>query len=194
LEVEIVGRDDLYRFRLLPGYRTHNLGLGDRRTAWPRELWLSDDSMFVELVTTPARFGGEKYWFKCPRSSCARRCAVLYREPTTNARAFTCRHCTPFCYESQLVGRSDRRLNWIAARLTRLDLLPGGLIARPRGMHRRTFDEIANGVRPALHLWAASEPSLRMTTTFLERLESRVTRSIRAEPTASPVERISWRR
>lgn len=191
-ELEIVGRDEAYRIRLHRGYRTNPSGQGDSRFALPRELWMSEDSMFVELLPTDMPLGGVRWWFKCRR--CGRRCGVLYREPNTNARAFACRICTPFRYESQLLGRAELMLGRITRGLTRLDLGPGKRVARPKGMHHRTFDRIKAEVQPALRLWSRNDPELRHLSSSLTEIEAAVEREIgRPLPRRSVRAVLRWR-
>jgi len=64
-----------------------------------------NEKIFIE--TTPCRFGGERYWFICPRDLsgldfCGRRVAVLYL--TDNF--FGCRHCLNLTYQSRNYGRN----------------------------------------------------------------------------------------
>lgn len=55
----------------------------------------------VPIITTPCRFGGIRYWFKCPIYTrgvyCGRRARVLYK----GGDYFACRHCYNLAYSSQ---------------------------------------------------------------------------------------------
>lgn len=57
----------------------------------------------VELVATPCRFGGRRYWFVCPlitnSSPCRRRVGCLFLPP--GGRYFGCRHCYNLTYRCQ---------------------------------------------------------------------------------------------
>ncbi len=54
----------------------------------------------VQLVSTPCRFGGRRWWFICPLvregRPCQRRVGVLY----LGGKYFGCRHCYSLTYES----------------------------------------------------------------------------------------------
>ena len=68
----------------------------------------------VQLVATPCRFGGRRYWFICPLSkdgrACGRRVARLYIPP--GGRYFGCRHCYELTYRS--AQEHDGRLSALA--------------------------------------------------------------------------------
>jgi len=49
----------------------------------------------IALTRTPCHFGGERYWFECPK--CSKRVAVLYLRD----ELFLCRHCHKISYRSQ---------------------------------------------------------------------------------------------
>ncbi len=57
----------------------------------------------VELVTSPCRFGGRRYWFLCPLSrddkACLRRVGCLFLPP--GGRYFGCRTCYNLTYRCQ---------------------------------------------------------------------------------------------
>lgn len=63
----------------------------------------------VSLVTTPCRYGGKRFWFKCPLErdgkSCGLRVGVLY----LGGNYFGCRHCYNLTYKSRgLSGKFER--------------------------------------------------------------------------------------
>ncbi len=62
----------------------------------------------IPLVTTPCRYGGKRYWFKCPwyKNSvyCGRRVGVLYKD----GDYFACRHCYDLTYSSRKENRRYR--------------------------------------------------------------------------------------
>lgn len=72
------------------------------------DYWLGGTSVSdrVALTTTRPRFGGPRWWFRCP--GCGRRCGTLYRPP--RAMHFRCRRCHDLAYRSQRVGARWRRL------------------------------------------------------------------------------------
>lgn len=55
----------------------------------------------IPLVTTPCKFGGNRYWFICPMSKngnyCGKRVGVLYKD----GDYFACRHCYNITYASR---------------------------------------------------------------------------------------------
>ncbi|PIR62178.1 MAG: hypothetical protein COU65_04710 [Candidatus Pacebacteria bacterium CG10_big_fil_rev_8_21_14_0_10_42_12] len=53
----------------------------------------------IELTTTKTRFGGERYWFVCPK--CERRAGILYRMDNAQLR---CRLCVGKIYLAQKSG------------------------------------------------------------------------------------------
>lgn len=130
--------------------------------------------LFVQLVVSKPHFGGTRYWFRCPRLACGRRCAVLYREERTNARAFACRHCVRFRYETQVFGESDLILARIVKLLMRLHFDANSKVRRPKGMHRRTFREITKSLDVQVAQFQAACPLFRRFGRCLARLERKL--------------------
>lgn len=90
----------------------------------------------VQIDRTGCNYGGTRPWLRCPR--CHRRVAVLY----LRGGRFVCRHCGRLVYGSQAddaLGRTWRRQQKLEDRL-------GENWARPRGMHKRTYDRLLDGV------------------------------------------------
>lgn len=146
MEVELNGRERTAltaRLSVATDTGTAPWSVPRERGAVPPALWISEDSLFVRLVTTEQYFGGVRQWFRCPRAACGRRCAVLYRPHDSNARAFACRLCCAVRYTTQRIAegyRLERRADRILDRLLATD----GMIARPKGMHRSTFQRLLN--------------------------------------------------
>lgn len=97
-----------------------------------------DVSQTVLLCYTPMHYGGERPWFMCP--NCDRRCRKLY-----GGSQFYCRKCHGLSYQSQRARPEDHLLDRAQALRLRL----GGSAnmmeqfpARPRGMHRRTYERL----------------------------------------------------
>lgn len=58
----------------------------------------------ITLVTTPCRYGGQRYWFICPLTKngqyCGKRVGVLF----SIGKWFGCRHCGEIAYAKQMEG------------------------------------------------------------------------------------------
>jgi hypothetical protein len=122
---------------------------------------LLDPAISIELATSTPTFGGTRYWFLCPSGRCGRRCSVLYREQRTNVRAFRCRHCLRLRYESQVLGDADAIAHRLFGVLGRLALLPEGVVARPRHMHRTTFERLRRQLSSLVAAYRAADPLAR---------------------------------
>ena len=95
----------------------------------------------VSLEWTGCTFGGRRAWFLCPGKGCGRRVAILF-----GGSIFACRHCQELVYACQretadyrALRRSDKirdRLGWPAGIAN-----PEG--GKPKGMHWRTFERLA---------------------------------------------------
>lgn len=90
----------------------------------------------VNLLTTPCNYGGERYWFQCPR--CSKRVGVLYLN-----NQFSCRTCQSLtylvCNESNY-AKIRRREAKLSDRLQFEYSVP----VRPKGMHHKTFDRLTD--------------------------------------------------
>ena len=62
----------------------------------------------IGLTTTRPRFGGVRWWFRCPGAECGRRVGALYL-PTGGVH-FRCRVCHGLTYRKQQNGHRDRAL------------------------------------------------------------------------------------
>jgi hypothetical protein len=97
----------------------------------------------VTLETTGCNYGGVRHWFRCPAVGCGRRVALLY----LGGRYFACRHCYQLAYESQREAPHDRlsrRADKLRARLRWEPGILNGSGGKPKGMHWRTFERLAN--------------------------------------------------
>jgi len=60
----------------------------------------------IPLIFTPCRYGGKRWWFRCPwyknNVYCGRRVGTLYK----NGDYFACRHCYNLTYASRKVNRN----------------------------------------------------------------------------------------
>ena len=69
--------------------------------------------LVVPLTTTPAPFGGQRFWFSCPYSvgakPCERRAAKLYLPP--GEVTFGCRHCHDLAYQSSQEAHRTERMH-----------------------------------------------------------------------------------
>jgi hypothetical protein len=111
---------------------------GDQRSApWGEALL---------LTRTRCHYGGSRPWFRCPNTGCGRRCGVLYR---ARDRRFACRRCHGLAYRTQH-EQPDGRLLLKAERIwRRLGCDFGDEPQRPKGMHRRTFQRLADAAAAA---------------------------------------------
>ena len=94
----------------------------------------------VALVTTPQPFGGQRWWFVCPKTG--RRAGKLYLP--SGAVTFASRHAYRLAYSSQRAGPRDRALNR-AFRLRERLGSDGGIgeyVEKPKWMRWRTFDRL----------------------------------------------------
>lgn len=66
-----------------------------------------DYDYIVRLERTPARFGGERVWFACPR--CCKRVQKLYLPP--GGGRFACRRCHDLAYDTQHQSRTHRAMD-----------------------------------------------------------------------------------
>lgn len=74
-------------------YKTRRIGEGEWRPIKYR----------VQLVSTPCRYGGKRWWFICPYTRCQRRNSILYQHNDY----FACRKCARLWYDSQKYVRPD---------------------------------------------------------------------------------------
>jgi hypothetical protein len=109
-------------------YRVRNAGDPD---------W-QDRRIDVRLEPTGCNYGGARTWFLCP--NCGTRRAVLYL-----GFGPLCRDCRRLSYPSQRMQPLDRYLergHVIRERLGGPDGFGNLLPRRPKGMHRRTYNEL----------------------------------------------------
>ncbi len=90
----------------------------------------------VTIDTTPCHFGGERFWFLCPR--CSRRCAVLY--------PYACRTCRGLRYRVETEKPLHRSLTQAIRIRARLGQERGGIMPpfppKPKYMHWKTYDKL----------------------------------------------------
>jgi hypothetical protein len=103
----------------------------------------------VALQHQPRHYGGTEAYFRCP--SCDRRCSKLY----LLGSRFRCRHCTGLAYRSQSLEPEDRLARTHNRYRRKIDpaavhLHFGELPDRPKGMHRATYDRLAERALAAL--------------------------------------------
>ncbi|GAB6167484.1 hypothetical protein JCM19992_34840 [Thermostilla marina] len=104
---------------------------GDTPTITLQYRWRDSENVRIpiHLQTTPAQFGGKRWWFTCPLIvgglACNRRCAKLYLPP--GAKYFGCRKCHDLTYRScqeahreerlfATIGRTKDRPDWLKSR------------------------------------------------------------------------------
>ena len=94
----------------------------------------------VPFDWTPCNYGGQRIWFLCPH--CEHRVVVLYNV----GKRFLCRHCGNLTYTTQQENPPDRLLTKarkIAKRLGDDGTGAFSLPAKPKGMHWRTYQRLA---------------------------------------------------
>ena len=119
-------------------YRADSSGSGELKSVQQR----------VPIRLTACHLGGQRSWFVCSVHSngryCGRRAAILYGA----GELFACRRCYNLSYASQQQTALHRGLEQSRKIRMRLggsaDLL-GPFPARPKGMHRRTFQRLRAG-------------------------------------------------
>jgi hypothetical protein len=124
--------------RLLLSYRVRQHGGEWRNVEQP-----------TQIVWAACRFGGVRPYFVCPGIvngiTCGRRVSKLYGAGTY----FLCRHCYQLAYASQREDRHDRALRRANNIRKRLGGEPGtasAFPARPKGMHRDTYERLQSAV------------------------------------------------
>mgnify|MGYP006981144976 CR=1 FL=1 len=93
----------------------------------------------LSLIRTNCHFGGERFWFKCPR--CERKVVKLY----FHNRTFQCRCCCTLPYRSQNESASDRnirRVRSVRRLLGASDNILDAIDSKPKGMHWRRFESL----------------------------------------------------
>ena len=111
----------------------------------------------VKLDKTPCHYGGERSWFRCP--GCDTRVAVIYGQKLENGasvknRRFKCRRCHNLVYPSQRETWSDRMYRKAENLWNRMDGRSGG---KPKGMHWRTYNRLADEANHFRDLWLYGE-------------------------------------
>ena len=100
------------------------------------------ESYRVPLQTTPQRFGGVRWWFRCPRTG--RRCTKLFLP--LGGHQFWSRYAYRLGYASQredAAGRAQRQARKVSASLGDADHWMGGPPPKPKWMRWRTYERKA---------------------------------------------------
>jgi hypothetical protein len=114
----------------------------------------------VPVVTTPCNYGGSRPWFRCV---CGRRVGVLF----DGISAFVCRSCLRLGYACQQQAarwRPMRRAQSIRRRLGGDGSLLDDFPARPRYMHRSTYERLRR------RGMAAEQRAISMAVSHVHRL------------------------
>lgn len=126
------------RLRLL--YTSTDFWTGERRC---QDYWIS-------LEATPQPFGGQRWWFICPKRH--ERVATLYLP--AGAHTFASRKAYRLGYRSQRESSQDRALSRAFKLRHRLGD-DGGIgmgIIKPKGMHHATFERALARLEAAEHI------------------------------------------
>ena len=158
--------------RLLLSYRVRQHGGEWRNVEQP-----------TQIIWAACRFGGVRPYFVCPGIvngiTCGRRVSKLYGAGTY----FLCRHCYQLVYASQREDRHDRALRGANNIRKRLGGEPGiapAFPARPKSMHRDTYERLQSAVLNAEIL--AQEERLATVLARLQRRERRSERRTAGRP------------
>lgn len=95
----------------------------------------------IRLENIPQHLGGERVWFTCPNTRCARRCKTLY----LRGGYFICRQCQNLGYVSEQASKVDQPFHRISKIRDRLRWTPGylnGHETKPKGMHWATYNRL----------------------------------------------------
>jgi hypothetical protein len=112
------------------------------RLHWTSTNWWSGEKRQCEnriaLTTSSQPFGGRRWWFVCP---CTGQLAARLHLPS-GAYTFACRKAYWLAYRSQREAPRDRALSRAFALRRKLgdDGGIGDYVAKPKGMHWRTFE------------------------------------------------------
>ncbi len=92
----------------------------------------------IQVITTPANFGGHRFWFICPVTF--KKASVLYS--SSRYQKFVSRHAIGLLYESQ----SENYGNRLITKKEKIEKKLGGenCYKKPKGMHQRTYDKSLN--------------------------------------------------
>jgi hypothetical protein len=103
----------------------------------------------VTFAELPTRFGGRRLWFRCP--SCPRICRILF-----GSWRIACRRCHKLRYLTQAETRSSRAIRGMLKIVKRLDpeATYNALPPKPKGMHWRTYDRLADRYDTYDAIWA----------------------------------------
>ena len=100
----------------------------------------------VGTVTTPTNFGGRRRWFRCP--SCDRRAGVLY----FSSCGPQCRRCLHLIYPTsreRAFGKRCMKRDRLALALGAEPMQELWYLAKPKGMHWKTFEKKKRQLRAA---------------------------------------------
>lgn len=122
----------------------------------------------IALTTSSQPFGGRRWWFVCPRTG--RRATRLHLP--SGVHTFACRTAYRLAYRSQRETPRDRALSRAFALRQKLgdDGGIGDYVAKPKGMHSRTFE------RAMERIDRAEDIVERHTALLLDRLKRVVSR------------------
>jgi hypothetical protein len=99
----------------------------------------------VLLIATQPHYGGERWWFQCPRTK--ERVGKLYLP--SGKDKFLGRRAHDLGYRSQRVTKLERLRLKIERISARLGTEPGEIPKRPTGMHEKTFRKLVLQLRNA---------------------------------------------
>lgn len=124
----------------------------------------------IRIDWRPNRYGGETPLFICPH--CQGRVWHIYLYRGHNV----CRRCAGLTYESRRSRSYDRLAETVHRLRSQLGGEPGfdsPIAARPKGMHRRTYDALCE------RIWSLERASWDRMALWLGRLERRISKGRR---------------
>lgn len=95
-----------------------------------------DGSYQIKISAMPLHFGGERYFYHCPR--CDKTFVKLYRTGVY----YACRKCLRLCYVSQNLARQSLYIASQAKVRDQLKSLGGSIEERPFNMRHKTFKKL----------------------------------------------------
>lgn len=95
-------------------------------------------SYSIHCEKQACRYGGYRFYFRCPHPACRRRMRKLYGL----YGIYACRKCLKLCYRSQRQAKSSRMISMKWNLIEKLELEGGNQYKKPKWMRWKTFDKL----------------------------------------------------